>query len=77
MVLETIIIPLYEEPKMISSWNALATTFHLPQSNPQPEYLFKEDVGFEPTRRFTDLTVFKTVPLNLTWVIFQILEYEG
>ena len=23
----------------------------------------KEDVGFEPTCRFTDLTVFKTVPL--------------
>ena len=31
----------------------------------------KEEVGFEPTRRFTDLTVFKTVPLNLTWVFFH------
>lgn len=40
LVLETKIIPLYEEPKMISSWNVLATTFHLPQSNPQPDYLF-------------------------------------
>ena len=42
LVLETKIIPLYEEPKMISSWNALATTFHSPQSNPQPDYLFND-----------------------------------
>lgn len=31
----------------------------------------KEEMGFEPMRRFTDLTVFKTVPLNLTWVFFH------
>ena len=31
----------------------------------------KEEVGFEPTRRFTDLTVFKTVPFSQTWVFFQ------
>ena len=31
----------------------------------------KKDVGFEPTRRFTDLTVFKTVPFSRTWVIFH------
>ena len=33
--------------------------------------LIKEDVGFEPTRRFTDLTVFKTVPFSQTWVILR------
>ena len=31
----------------------------------------KENVGFEPTRRFHDLTVFKTVPFSQTWVILQ------
>ena len=31
----------------------------------------KEEMGFEPMRRFTDLTVFKTVPLSLTWVFFH------
>ena len=31
----------------------------------------KEDVGFEPTRRFHDLTVFKTVPFSQTWVILH------
>ena len=31
----------------------------------------KENVGFEPTRRFLDLTVFKTVPFSQTWVILQ------
>lgn len=28
----------------------------------------KERVGFEPTHRVTDLTVFKTVPFSQTWV---------
>ena len=28
----------------------------------------KEGEGFEPSRHFTDLTVFKTVPFNRTWV---------
>ena len=31
----------------------------------------KENVGFEPTRRFLDLTVFKTVPFSRTWVILH------
>ena len=31
----------------------------------------KEEMGFEPMRRFTDLTVFKTVPLSQTWVFFR------
>ena len=31
----------------------------------------KENVGFEPTRRFPDLTVFKTVPFSQTWVILH------
>ena len=31
----------------------------------------KENVGFEPTRRFHDLTVFKTVPFSQTWVILH------
>ena len=41
MVLETTIIPLYEEPKIIinNSWNELYTTFHLRQLYPQPDYL--------------------------------------
>ena len=33
----------------------------------------KENVGFEPTRRFPDLTVFKTVPFSQTWVILHYL----
>lgn len=33
------------------------------------EYLsIKERVGFEPTHRVNDLTVFKTVPFSQTWV---------
>ncbi len=36
-----------------------------------PAIINKEDVGFEPTRVFTRLTVFKTVPLSRTWVILQ------
>ncbi len=32
------------------------------------EQELKEMVGFEPTRRFPDLTVFKTVPFSQTWV---------
>ena len=35
----------------------------------------KENVGFEPTRRFPDLTVFKTVPFSQTWVILHYLSY--
>lgn len=31
----------------------------------------KEDEGFEPSRRFLDLTVFKTVPFSQTWVILH------
>ena len=31
----------------------------------------KEEMGFEPMRRFTDLTVFKTVPFSQTWVFFH------
>ncbi len=33
--------------------------------------MMKENVGFEPTRRFPDLTVFKTVPFSQTWVILH------
>lgn len=37
------------------------------------EYLSeKERVGFEPTHRFIDLTVFKTVPFSQTWVSLRI-----
>ena len=36
----------------------------------------KEEVGFEPTHRFTDLTVFKTVPLSQTWVFFHKLRTQ-
>ncbi|EJO11696.1 hypothetical protein AWRIB568_488 [Oenococcus oeni AWRIB568] len=33
-----------------------------------------ENRGFEPLRRFPDLTVFKTVPFSQTWVILQKLN---
>ena len=36
----------------------------------------KENVGFEPTRRFHDLTVFKTVPFSQTWVILHKLREQ-
>ena len=38
----------------------------------------KENVGFEPTRRFHDLTVFKTVPFSQTWVILHnVITYRN
>ena len=33
----------------------------------------KENVGFEPTRRFPDLTVFKTDPFSRTWVYLRMI----
>ena len=37
----------------------------------------KEDEGFEPSRRFLDLTVFKTVPFSQTWVILHHLLLDS
>ena len=37
----------------------------------------KENGGFEPTRRFLDLTVFKTVPFSQTWVILHHLLLDS
>lgn len=35
---------------------------------PLEYFSIKERVGFEPTHRVNDLTVFKTVPFSQTWV---------
>ena len=35
---------------------------------PLEYFSIKERVGFEPTHRVNDLTVFKTIPFSQTWV---------
>lgn len=35
-----------------------------------------ESKGFEPLRRFPDLTVFETVPFSQTWVTFRICKTD-
>ena len=36
-----------------------------------------EEKGFEPLRRFHDLSVFKTDPFNLTWVFLRMVPKAG
>ena len=45
-------------------------------ASPPRDNIKKEDVGFEPTRAFTHLTVFKTVPFSRAWVILHNLRYS-
>ena len=37
-----------------------------------PRYILAEEKGFEPLRRFHDLSVFKTDPFNRTWVFLHL-----
>ena len=59
------------EPTTFGLWARRATRLLHPAIILCLVSLPKENVGFEPTRRFLDLTVFKTVPFSQTWVILQ------
>ena len=60
----------YQDIALPTELNSMVSMFHIVIFNNYENYP-KEEVGFEPTRRFTDLTVFITVPLSLTWVFFH------
>ncbi len=59
------------EPTTFGLWARRATRLLHPAIILCLVSLPKENVGFEPTRRFLDLTVFKTVPFSQTWVILH------
>ena len=60
------------EPTTFGLWARRATRLlHPAIINNNDDLTSKENVGFEPTRRFHDLTVFKTVPFSQTWVILH------
>ena len=65
------------EPTTFGLWARRATRLLHPAIILCLVSLPKENVGFEPTRRFLDLTVFKTVPFSQTWVILHHLLLDS
>ena len=66
------------EPTPFGLWARRAPRLlHPAIINNNDDLTSKENVGFEPTRRFLDLTVFKTVPFSQTWVILHHLLLDS